>query len=155
MTDITTAQSEAIARTITREGLRQAVVTALAEVGEAANVDPIDVARRLTTAVCLYGSSDGWTDAQLRYAIRYLAEVGRELQARFEALAVDLVADSIEVWCHQYRAPAVYTAQDGCTACHGNGAHTALADAAPGCSHGADCTTHPGVAGPHNYDPQL
>lgn len=149
---ITMAQAEAIVHTITREGLREAVMTAVAKVGQAANVDPAVAAQRLVKAVTLHAMAHDWAGPQLDYAISYLTAVGRELQRQFEEIADQLVTGGVGVWCHRDSIPALYTAQGGCSSCHGEGTHTTLADAAADCTHGADCTTHPGAAGLHNYD---
>ncbi len=136
----------------TREGLRRSVMEILCEIGAVSDIDPIDAARSLALTITRYGRAEGWTDAQLHYAVGYLAEVGRELQNRFEVLAGALVDKGVEVWCHHYHVPALYRADSGCSACFCDGVHTTLAEAAKTCTHGADCQSHPGATGQHNYD---
>jgi hypothetical protein len=139
-----------------RDGLRQAVIDVLCEIGLARDINPIEAARHLATRITDYSRTRGWTDQQVEYAVSYLAEVGATLQDRFDVVLGRLVDQGVDVWCHVTGAPARYSAETGCSACRCDGVHTILAEAARTCTHGADCRSHPGVTGPHNYDrPQL
>lgn len=135
----------------TREDFRQSLMAIVVGLAEAADADPIDVARSFAETITSYGRTEGWSAAQLEYAVGYIADIGRELQQRFEVLVDELVETGVEVWCHRHAVPARY-GTTGCTACHCDGVHTTLIEASASCTHGADCPSHPGAAGPHNYD---
>ena len=155
MMNLTREQVEAMSVdeiTEVREQLTKTLQDLLCEIGATNNIDPITAARRLAMALPVHAANNGWTEDQLARALSYLAAVGRELQQRFDTLLSAMVDPGVEVWCHYTHVPALYMADSGCAACHCDGVHTTLVDATVDCTHGADCPSHPGVTGPHNYD---
>lgn len=92
-------------------------------------------------------------DRAARNAMQQQRDVALAEVARLRAAAGETTADKdVEVWCHHYRVPALYAADEGCSLCQGRHGHVTLAEAAKTCTHGADCESHLGASGVHNYD---